>query len=327
MCLNILVIGGTRLLGLALVRRLITNGHNVTVLSRHPERIPKEAVSIGLERLEGLAQLSGRTFDATVDFIAYDQASPKQVFNYFNPGVYILVSSIWIVRLAPFLFADQILHTVDAHCASLLPVVTYSYLIGKMGAEKTVLEMRNKKKSQATILRLPIFLGKDDHTGRLDFYSQRISDGAPIICVDGGINYAQIAHTEDLATVIAMWISRAAERTIWEAIPNGGTAVRDIIKLIGKATENSSHLIDIPSMKLSIDLPEYLINEPLWREIPLEVTKNNIFTAMKVSSTPASKWLPGLVKNVRMSKMSKLRKKEIVYLENNFKNARNSRIN
>lgn len=314
--MNILVIGGTRLLGLNLVKHLLTTDNNITVLSRHPEKCPVGVECIGMEREEGLVQLSGRKFDMTLDFIAYDESAPTQVFNCFNPGVYVLISSTWLMRLAPSILADQPVAVVNDACARILPDITYSYLIGKMHAEASVLEMR-KKNGSATILRLPIFWGYGEHTGRLDFYRHRIMDGAPVICVNGGNNYVQIVWDDDAARVVAAWLYKAAERPIWEALPDKGTRVRDVIELIAVGLNRKPVLVNVSSKQLSVDLPDYLSEEPLWRETSINMTKSNLFTTIGMKPTPQNKWLCNLVRSGSGAGISELRKKEIKFLEKN----------
>ena len=312
--MNILVIGGTRLLGLAVVKQLLLANNNVTVLSRHPEKCPSGVECIGAERVEGLVQVTGRKFDVTIDSIAYDEQAPTQVFNCFNPGVYILISSTWLVRLAPFMAADQAISSVEESCAKLLPDITYSYLLGKMRAEATVLEMR-KKNGTATILRLPIFWGYKEHTGRLDFYRQRVFDGAPIICIDGGNNCAQIVWTEDIACVAALWLYKALERPIWEAIPDDGNKVRKIIELVATAADKQPTLVDVSSEQLLTDLSDYLKKEPLWRETSSNITECNLFTVMGIKPTPIAKWLCDLSQQEMVTDISELRRREIAFLE------------
>ena len=97
--MKILVIGGTRLLGLALVRALLAAGHRVTVVSRRAENCPEGVECLKGDRQEGLRQLAGSKFDATFDFIAYDSLAPQQVFAEVQYGTYVLISSTWMVRM------------------------------------------------------------------------------------------------------------------------------------------------------------------------------------------------------------------------------------
>lgn len=314
--MNILVIGGTRLLGLAMVKKLLLANHNVTVLSHRPEKCPSGAECIAMERSEGLIQMTGRKFDITIDFIAYDNLAPTQAFNCIHPGIYILISSAWIVRLSPYIGADEPISVVNESHAKILPNGTYSYLTGKMRAEAAVMRIR-KKNGTATILRLPIFWGYEDHTGRFDFYLKRITDGEPVICVDGGNNYVQLVWTEDIARVATSWLHKASERPVWEAIPDKGTKVRDVIELITIGAGKQTKLVDISSKQLHFELPGYLRQEPLWRETSASVTTSNLFSVLKTEPTPLNKWLCDLSRQeVVVTNMSELRKQEILFLSN-----------
>ena len=82
---RILVIGGTRLLGLALVKRLIAMMYQVTVISRNAERCPVGAECILADRNVGISYLKGRKFHLTFDFIAFKEQDPRDVFDAFDP--------------------------------------------------------------------------------------------------------------------------------------------------------------------------------------------------------------------------------------------------
>lgn len=311
--MRVLVIGGTRLLGRSLVKRLLSAGHNVTVLSHRPEKCAAGAECIDAERSQGLKKLSGRVFDFTFDFLAYDGKTTAEALENIDNSFYILISSAWMVRLNSLVPIDEPVKKINEKEAGGLPEVTHRYLIGKMGAEDVVLRSREEKR-EAAVLRLPIFFGEGEHTGRLDFYQQRINDGSPIICVDGGYNLAQIAWTEDISKAIIEWMPFANEFPIWDGIPDEGTRVREIIKIIAKHALKELNLIDITSNQLSKEFPEYLVHEPLWRERPIMVGKGNIFNRTASKPAPISEWLCGL-KGKGGEPNTELRKKEILYLK------------
>lgn len=314
--MKVLVIGGTRLLGLAVVRHLLATENSVTVLSRHPEACPAAAECIAAERMAGLTELKGHEFDVILDFIAYDESAPGQVFKYIERGVYVLISSIWVVRLEANGHGVQEISTVNTSIAKSLPPITYSYMVGKMRAEASVVK-RYEETRAATSLRLPIFWGQREHTGRLGFYLQRLTDSSPIICVDGGNNLAQIVWCDDVARAIVAWLPHAHTQPIWEALPDAGTKVRDVIKLIASGVGEKPRLVDISSKRLRQELPEYLDAEPLWRESPVAITKNNLFQFTGIKPTPQSQWLSELAAQTEViDQASSLRLSEISFLEN-----------
>ena len=210
--------------------------------------------------------------------------------------------------------ADQAVTTVEDRYLRVLPPVTKNYLLGKLAAERVTLEERAKG-GDATILRLPIFWGAGEHTGRLNFYRQRLADGSPVICVDGGHNVAPIVWTENVARVILMWMIGASARPVWEALPEEGTPVREIIALIARGMHLQQSLVDISSRLLENLLPEYLENEPLWRERDIAPTESNLFLFMKMRPTPPSIWLCDLAGQGTVPPVSLLRQRELSLLQ------------
>ncbi len=312
--MKILVIGGTRLLGLALVRALLAARHHITVVSRRAENCPEGVEVLQGDRQAGLGKLAGRKFDATFDFIAYDSLAPGQVFAEIHYGSYVLISSTWMVRMNHATAADQAVSAAEDSCLDLLHPITRNYLLGKLAAERAILEERAGG-GQAAILRLPIFWGAREHTGRLKFYRQRLTDGGPVICVDGGRNVAQIVWTEDVARAMVAWMPQAAARPVWEALPDQGLQVREVIALLARGMHLQESLIDIPSEILNNLLPEYLQDEPLWREREIVQTESNLFRLMKMRSTPPSIWLCNLAGQGAVPPASPLRQRELSLIQ------------
>jgi len=79
--MDVLVMGGTRFIGVALLPRLLAAGHGVTVFSRGRRPVP-----VGVEHVRGdrqdpgdLARLAGRRFDVIVDTSGRQLAESRQV--------------------------------------------------------------------------------------------------------------------------------------------------------------------------------------------------------------------------------------------------------
>lgn len=291
--MKILVIGGTRLLGLSVVHQLLAAQHQVTVLSRRAEKCLPGAKCLGMDRSTGLAKLAGESFDVVIDFLAYDGAAVADVLSKIPHASYVLISSVWLTRLHPGALVDQPVSSVDQNSLASLPSITGKYLLGKQEAESAVLQAR-RQGCQASVLRLPIFLGEGDHTGRLDFYLRRANDGGAIFCVDGGVNLAQIAWTEDIARALQKWLPFASVHPIWDGLPDKGLSVRQIIAHIVSGARHGLNLIDVSSIFLAQNLPSYLENEPFWRETSVAPSEQNIFSVTDTTPTPYSKWLSHL---------------------------------
>lgn len=290
--MRILTLGGTRFTGRELVKKLLSEGHSVTAISRRPEGCPPGAVVVPGEREEGIKKLAGRTFDVTLDFICYDAEGSREVFGSVEPGLYVLISSIWLAKLYPGCSADGPVHQLIPRKPSTMLDLTAKYLLGKAAAEGETLRFRADG-AQATVLRLPIQWGIGDHTKRFEFYRQRFLDGHPVISVNGGHNLAQLAWNQDIVTTMAKWLDAGAgpSRSIWEALPDDGVPVRKILADIAVTLGVEPQLVDIQAQELSHKLPNYLEAEPLWREEHLAPAKHNLFREMDVETTPRDAWL------------------------------------
>lgn len=281
--MEVLVLGGTRFVGRALAERLLSEGRNVTVVSRRPDGAPKGARIVEGERGEGLKRLENKRFDTTIDFICPDGDSLEIVHATLDPGTYILISSTWLPRL-------------DIPEAPLLDV-TRRYLEGKRRAEKAVARLRKQGKA-ASAIRLPIMWGTGDRTGRLEYYRRRLREKRPLIVVDGGTNKVQIAWGKDIARVIAAWLEKglSGDHLLWEALPDEGVPVMDVITHIAATEGVSPNLVEISHHELARDIPDFLITEPLWRETPVPMTPANLFEVAGLKPTPQTTWLTDLAR-------------------------------
>lgn len=290
--MKILILGGTRLLGLALVRRLAAAGHDLTVLSRRAAPLPATVRHIHAERDDGLRRLAGERFDLIFDFLAYDGAAVEVALRAIAAGSYVLISSIWMTRLSPGLPADRPVAAPSDDALQELPEVTRRYLLGKLAAERVV--AGHAARRPALILRLPIFWGAGEHTGRLRFYAERIKDGGPLILVDGGVNLTQVAWSEDLATALTAATAPLAQAAtpILEALPHAGIPLRELVADIARGTGASPRFSDLSAATLARVFPDYLAAEPLWRETAIERTDANLFRLAGTAPTAQADWLP-----------------------------------
>jgi nucleoside-diphosphate-sugar epimerase len=311
--MKILVVGGTRLLGKAVVMELFRAGHAVTVLSRAKAAPPAGIEFCREDREPGIRRLAGKQFDVVIDFLAYEGSAVRDALSALADAGYILVSSTWMARLCPGMAADAVVSGPAPGAVEQLPVVTRKYLLGKLGAEAECLSFRSRGRA-ASVLRLPIFWDVREHTGRLDFYCARVLDGAPSICVDGGHNRAQILWVADAASVIAAWCQVAAERPIWEALPDEGIPVRKVVEAVGAGLGVRPSIVDISREELAARLPGFLDAEPLWREQSRTLTEANIFRRVSMRASAPADWLSRVSSHYNSMPQTTLRMEELRYL-------------
>jgi hypothetical protein len=91
--------------------------------------------------------------------------------------------------------------------------------------------------------------------------------------------------------------------------------VREVIALIARGMHLQHSLVDISSKTLMHLLPEYLQNEPLWREREIAQTESNLFFFMKLRQTPPSIWLCDLAGQGTVPPVSPLRQRELSLIQ------------
>ena len=313
--MRILILGGTRFFGRRVVEILVAAGHELTLLSRRSVTDFQMVRHICAEKLPGLKILKGSRFDLVLDFICYDGDGPTEVAENVFFKRYIMISSTWVPRLWNGLCADE-LHAELISSISKLTPVTVNYLLGKVSAEKAVVNLR-KTGREAVSLRLPIILGEGDHTGRLDFYCHRFADGEPLIAVAGGKNNAQIAVMDDLAKALVRWIELVDinRLPIWEGLPGEGRSVQSIIDQMASSLGIKVNLIDVSVAELESKLPVFLDHEPFWRESTLPVTGANIYDAVGITPAVFGHGLHALANNTTSANIN-LRLEELRFLAN-----------
>jgi len=312
--MRVLIIGGTRFHGKQVASLLIAAGNELVIFSRRRVSFPRNVVQICEDRRAGLLVLRGESFDVVLDFICHNGEEPAEVARNVRFGIYVLISSTWVPRLWGGRRADELRPELAAEGKNLMPA-TIKYLTGKVRAEFALEELRRFGLNAVT-LRLPIILGEGDHTGRFAFYTDRFADGGPVILVDGGKNHAQIAVMEDLAKALVSWLGKidVGRYDIWEALPGNGMSVRDILGQFTGGRGGHKSLIEVPMSEIRAGIPEYLDEEPFWRETVMPISQANIFTALGL--LPESFAFTKAETIRAEGAISKLRMQELKFLEN-----------
>lgn len=210
--MNVLILGGTRFLGVHLVRRLLDGGHCVTLLHRGrsaPNGIEGTTSIVG-DRDETLDRAGG-DYDAIVDTSGYFPASVKNSAEHFRrvapDAAYAFVSSISVYR-------DDLPANAGegaARCAS-NDLLAQSATPETYGALKARCEdaVTDVYGDAALIVRPGLIVGPLDPTDRFTYWVRRMSEGGDVLAPGNPHRRVQFVDGRD----VAGWIVSALERRI-----------------------------------------------------------------------------------------------------------------
>ncbi|WP_338431063.1 NAD-dependent epimerase/dehydratase family protein [Synechococcus elongatus] len=190
--MRILIIGGSRFIGVALVRQLLAAGHEVTVLNRGSRPAPT-----GVEQLVGdrhdpstLTQLKGRAFDVVFDNTgreaAETQALVASLDGQFQQLIYVSSAGVYAT-------SDQLpLRESD-------PVDPQSRHRGKFETE----DWLRQQGLPFTAFRPVYIYGPSNYNPIEQWFFDRILRDRPILIPGSGLHLTQLGHVEDLAAAMA----------------------------------------------------------------------------------------------------------------------------
>lgn len=192
---SVLVMGGTRFMGLPTVRRLIERGHDVTVFNRgtRPDALPGDVAQIRGDRDNDadLAKLAAKDFDAVIDYSAY---FPEQVTR-LHAAIPDIPSLVHISSSAVYA-EDPVIPWPETNALS--PSRLWGqYSVNKLNGETALREARTG--GSTAVLRPPYVLGPNNYNLREEFILNRILDGAEVLIPGDGQAAVQMMSTEQVA--------------------------------------------------------------------------------------------------------------------------------
>lgn len=179
--MDILVFGGTRLMGKHLVNELLAQGHQVTIATRGltADNFGPRVQRIQVERYDGAAikmALASHYYDVVYDSLAYSSLDVKTLLDAVCCKRYIMISSAAVYESGLSLPET----TFDP---ATQPVIwcsrnDFSYAETKRQAERALAQCYPELSWAA--VRFPFVIGPDDYTRRLAFYTEHLLQGVPM---------------------------------------------------------------------------------------------------------------------------------------------------
>jgi 2'-hydroxyisoflavone reductase len=207
--LKLLILGGTRFLGPALVAAARARGHTLTLFNRgktNPGRFPD------LEQLHGdrdgkLEALAGRRWDAVIDDSGYVPRHVRDSARLLAPqvGYYLFVSTVSV-------YADTSKPVDERSPLATLKEPTEKVSDGSYGALKALCEKEAEAAfpGRAGIVRPGLIVGPDDPTDRFTYWPLRVSRGGEVLAPGAASDPILYIDVRDLAS----WMIALAEKHV-----------------------------------------------------------------------------------------------------------------
>jgi 2'-hydroxyisoflavone reductase len=190
--MNLLVLGGTRFLGRAVVEA--AGAHEVTIANRgrtNPELFP-DVDRIEVDLAADLAPLRGRSWDAVIDM------DPTQLPEHtrrraqaLDVGRYVFVSTISV-------YADAS-RPIDESSPHVEPSEEYGGR--KVVSERAVLELFG---ARCAVVRPGLIVGPHDPTDRFTYWPRRLAETGPVLAPGRPDRPVQVIDVRDLAAFLVL---------------------------------------------------------------------------------------------------------------------------
>jgi len=204
--MNLLVLGGMRFLGRALVDAASARGHRVTMFNRGRSAAPPAGVEhVTGDRDGGLGALDGRRFDAVLDTSGYVPRTVGDAARRFAEAAdhYVFTSSISVYASHdPHQDEDAPVATLGDPSVEEMTGETYGGL--KALCERAV---EDAMPGRAAIVRAGLIVGPFDYTDRFPYWVRHMAGDAETLAPGDPNAPVQLIDVRDLAE----WMIRLAE--------------------------------------------------------------------------------------------------------------------
>ena len=238
--MNVLVIGGTRFFGKALVRLLAEKGHDVTIATRgltdDPFGEQVKRLRIDRENEESMKKaIDGLSFDVVFDTICYSSEDARIACSALQGKVkrYVFVSSMAVYNEGFNLEEEDF--DAAAYPIRMGTKEAFTYGEGKRQAEAF---FSQRADFPVVSVRFPVVLGKDDYTKRLLFYCEKVFRKEPLNATGGKFSFID----GDEAGRFLSWVGEQSYAGPINANSNGTISLQEILLHLEELTGNRAVL-------------------------------------------------------------------------------------
>lgn len=263
--MRLLLLGGPRFLGRAVIDAALARGHEVTLFNRGTTGadLYPELERITGDRDGGLDGLRGREWDAVVDTSGYLPRVVGATARLLAEAVghYVFVSSISVYAS----FAEIV---DEGSSPAELTEPGSEDVSTHYGALKALCEreVESAFPGRATIVRAGLIVGPHDPTGRFTYWPHRVARGGDLLVPGPAWRPVQLVDVRDLA---AWMVTVAEERLAGTFNATGPATMGAVIDAARRISGSSARPVEVDDTFLS----EQEVGE--WMELPLWIDTRN----------------------------------------------------
>lgn len=250
--MNLLVIGGTRFLGPAIVDHALSVGHEVTLFNRgksNPHLYP-DLPHIAGDRNKDCDLLQGKSFDAVIDTCGYLPKQLQDSCEVLKDQIdhYLFVSTISVYTDEPAPIVDEghpvrpIPDSIRDRLGSLtmkdVGWATYGAL--KARCEEVTFE---RMEGRATVVRPGLIVGPRDLSERFHYWPWRLDRGGDVLGPGPRTARQQLIDVRDLGRFCVHLVEQRVQETLNAVGPGGPLNMGELIGACKAVTSTPSRLI------------------------------------------------------------------------------------
>jgi 2'-hydroxyisoflavone reductase len=237
--MKVLVLGGTRFVGRAMVEEALARGWSVTVLNRGTDPAPARVTAVLGDRTRpgGLSAIEQGSWDIVVDTWSSAPAAVRDAAELLKEraGHYVYISSRSVYVFPTPAGADERAPLVEGSRAD----CDVDYARAKVGGE---LAATTAFGEHTLLVRAGLILGPHEDVGRLPWWLDRIARGGAVLAPGPADADLQFVDARDLAA----WALTAAERRLagpYNVVsPPGHATMRQLLQACLQVTGSRAEL-------------------------------------------------------------------------------------
>lgn len=280
--MKLLIIGGTRFLGRAIVAEALAKGHGVTLFNRghsNPDLFGDTVETLVGDRDGGLAVLDGRSWDAVIDTCGYVprlvRDSAEKLRDAVDHYTFISTLSVYSDAATPGQDESGTLGSIADETVEEITGDTYGPL--KVLCEQAIEDVMEAER--VLHVRAGLIVGPYDLSDRFTYWPARVARGGEILAPDAPDRGVQFVDVRDLAA----WTVRATEANLHGPFnatgPDGRITIGEVLQTCQQVAGSDAQFTWVSEAFLQENEVGAYVEMPLW--VPAEFASFETFNCQK----------------------------------------------